>query len=332
MTLLERYLDTVRRRLPQRERDDIVAELRDAISTQIDAESAERGRPLTEDEVAAILKRFGRPTTVAARYGARDSLIGPNLYPAYLISLKIMAWIFVPLAGLSVLLAAMTADNVTRQVIQKAFLAIVMVLVNVAIVTMLFAWIDRRTRWEKTDDWDPHSLPEPFAPPGPTPRPEAVCGIGLMTFYLLVWTGVLPVNAWIFAANRWFGGSPLPYGFAPVWAAVNSLIIVLMLTSIARDVASLLQPHRVMLRAAVGVALHAGALVALIQLLRADALFVVTDPALPGAGHVGSFNLLFRTVFFVAAMGVAASGAFALRRLLRMVRERRHRGMMPATS
>lgn len=331
MTLLERYLDAVRRRLPQRERDDIVAELRDALSSQIDAESAERGRPLTEDEVAAILRRYGRPRTVAARYGARDSLIGPNLYPAYLFSLRILAWIFVPIAGLSVLLAAMTADNVAARVIEKAFLAVVMALVNLAIVTMVFVWIDRRTRWEETDDWDPHSLPAPFAPPGSTPRPEAVGGICLITFYLLLWTGVLPVGAWIGAANRWLSGTPLSYGFAPVWDAVNSLIIVLMLTSIARDVASLLQPHRVMLRASVGVALHAGALVALVQLLRADALFVVADPALTGAGHVGTFNMLFRMVFFVAAVGVAASGAFALRRLLRMARGRQQ-GMMPATS
>jgi hypothetical protein len=52
---------------------------------------------------------------------------------------------------------------------------------------------------------------------------------------------------------------------------------------------------------------------------------------MPGAESIDSFNQLFRFIFFVAAVGVAASGAFALRRLVRMARNRPRR-MMPATS
>jgi len=50
------------------------------------------------------------------------------------------------------------------------------------------------------------------------------------------------------------------------------------------------RPDWVMLRAYVGIALHAGVLLALIQLVRADALFVVTDPAGPSAAHIGQFK------------------------------------------
>ena len=91
MELLDRYLHAVRKRLPGKPRDDIVAELRDILLTQIEAEETSRGRRLSEDEIAAMLKRFGRPMTVAARYGASNYLIGPALYPAYLASLKLLA-------------------------------------------------------------------------------------------------------------------------------------------------------------------------------------------------------------------------------------------------
>lgn len=332
MTLLDRYLFAVGKHLPRVERDDILAELRDVVSTQIEAEGVERGRPLTEDDVAAILKRFGRPMTVAARYGGHNYLIGPVLYPAYLISLRILAWIFVPIAGLSTLLTAISADDVAGSVIKSALLALVMALANLSVVTMVFVLVDRRHRWEGPDDWDPRWLrPVPMpATPEPTPMSEAVCGFCLVTFYLLVWTGVLPFGRWIVEANRWLG-VPLPYGLAPVWADVNLLIIALMLASMARDVVSVMRPHWVMLRASVGVALHVGALVVIVQLLRAGALFVVTNPAMPGADSIDSFNQLFRFIFFVAVVGVAASTAFALRRLVKMARSR-PRGMMPATS
>jgi hypothetical protein len=331
MTLLDRYLEAVRRHLPKRQRDDIVAELRETLSAQIEDEGRLRSRPVTDDDVVALLKRFGRPITVAARYGGHNYLIGPAVYPFYRVALKLCAWFYGSIAAVSVLMTAVWADDLAGQLTKNLFVTGVMALANLAVVTLVFAWIERMHDWGGgVDDWDPRSLP---APPHlePTPRPVAVGGLCLMTFYLLVWIGVLPVNAWIEAANRWFGGTSLPYGFAPVWDAVNPLIVALMLASIARDVVAVFRPHWTLPRAYAGVAFHAVALVVIVQLLRADALYVVTDPAMPGAGHVGSFNLLFRMNFFVAAIGVAASGVFALRRLLKMSRGR-HQGMMPATS
>jgi hypothetical protein len=40
MALLDRYLQAVRKRLPRSQRDDIVAELRDILLSQIEAEEA----------------------------------------------------------------------------------------------------------------------------------------------------------------------------------------------------------------------------------------------------------------------------------------------------
>src|SRR4029453_731894 len=111
MNLLDRYLDAVRNRLPRNQRDDIVAELRDILLSQIEAEETTHTRRLTDDEIAEILKRFGRPMTVAARYGASNYLIGPALYPAYLASLKLLAWVLGSIAGVSLLLSVGASYN-----------------------------------------------------------------------------------------------------------------------------------------------------------------------------------------------------------------------------
>ena len=48
--MIDRYLNAVAAQLPQDERADIVAELRDLILSRFEAKEEELGRPLTEDE------------------------------------------------------------------------------------------------------------------------------------------------------------------------------------------------------------------------------------------------------------------------------------------
>jgi hypothetical protein len=154
------------------------------------------------------------------------------------------------------------------------------------------------------------------------PRWEAVSSFLLIAFYLLLWVGVLPIRAWIANLNAWLGGSSLPYGFAPIWYAVSPILVVLMVASMVRDIVAMVRPDWVMLRAYVGIALHAGALLALIQLVRADALFVVTDPAGPGAAHIGHFNTLFFMNLVIATVGVCISAALVVRRVVRVQEQR----------
>jgi len=317
MTLLDRYLDAVRKQLPRNQRDDIVAELRDILLSQIEAEEMTHARRLTDDEIAAILKRFGRPMTVAARYGASNYLIGPALYPAYLASLKVLAWVLGPIAGLSLFLSFATADDPLRQAASKLLIFAVAGLTHFAIITLIFARIERAAACGTyADRWDPRSLPSPqqFEP---TPRSQIICSILLMTLYLLLWIGVFPIDGWIARLNALVGGTPLPYGFAPVWSAVSPLVVALMVTSIVRDIVALIRPHWLMLRGYTGLALHIGGLLVLLRLVRADAVFVVTDPAGIGAAHIGHFNTLFFLVLLVAACGAFIGTLVALRRVVR---------------
>ena len=90
MTLTERYLKAVAAQLPQAERDDIIAELRDAIQTRMEDREEALGRPLTEAEEEAVLREVGHPLTVAARYGSGPMhVVGPEIYPWWMFGVKV---------------------------------------------------------------------------------------------------------------------------------------------------------------------------------------------------------------------------------------------------
>src|SRR4051812_24565928 len=87
--LQERYLHAVRWALPSGKADDIVAELRDILASRQEDREEALGRPLTADETSAMLKDFGHPLIVAARYRPQQSLIGPDVFPFYIFVLRI---------------------------------------------------------------------------------------------------------------------------------------------------------------------------------------------------------------------------------------------------
>lgn len=96
MELVDSYLRAVKRYLPRRQRNDIIAELSEDLRSQLEARQCELGRPLTEDEQMTIFKRQGDPMAVALRYRQHGrtltvgwELIGPELFPAYLLLLSI---------------------------------------------------------------------------------------------------------------------------------------------------------------------------------------------------------------------------------------------------
>src|SRR5271163_4291012 len=96
MELLESYLRAVKRYLPRAQSSDIIRELSDDLRSQLEDKESTAGRPLTDEEVVSFLKQHGDPMTVARRY-RQDSpslsigweLIGPELFPMYLIMLSV---------------------------------------------------------------------------------------------------------------------------------------------------------------------------------------------------------------------------------------------------
>lgn len=177
MTILDRYLYAVRTNLPNDRRDDIAAEIGDELQSQIDERESELGRPLTEDEQAAIVKAYGHPAVVAARYAKVQYLIGPELLPLYWSVLRIVLTVVV-----AVELLAGAAASILLHDGQHFFAALgdaVSSLVWIfSIVTIAFAFGERAQAdgarpLRFSPRWDPRRLPVPGAQL-PVPRFSAL--------------------------------------------------------------------------------------------------------------------------------------------------------------
>jgi hypothetical protein len=160
MNLLNRYLQTVGRLLPKARRDDIIAELRANILSQMEDREQEAGRPLTEDEQAAILRQIGNPTVIAGRYRENNlglafgrQLIGPELFPFYKISLSVNLAITVVI--LAVLIPAIAQQAGGAIILGRALVPLV---TQFIIVTLVFIALDRN-KGRVLDHWDPRKLP-----------------------------------------------------------------------------------------------------------------------------------------------------------------------------
>ncbi|MBM4204579.1 MAG: hypothetical protein FJ194_10585 [Gammaproteobacteria bacterium] len=81
MILIDNYLTQVSQLLPEKGRDDILAELRQSLEEQVQART-ESGDSAREASIAALSK-LGHPIKVAAAYQPNQYLIGPGIYPAY---------------------------------------------------------------------------------------------------------------------------------------------------------------------------------------------------------------------------------------------------------
>lgn len=79
MNLLDRYLLAVKKYLPWKRQDDILAELKANLESQLEEKQSDLGRPLTAEEMQDWLKRLGPPMMMAARYQPQQYLIGPTI-------------------------------------------------------------------------------------------------------------------------------------------------------------------------------------------------------------------------------------------------------------
>jgi hypothetical protein len=83
MTPIDRYVARIRFWLPGSRGRAAAEDLRDILTELVEAREQQAGRTLSETEVQAILKEFGRPEVIASRYSAAHPLVSAGLMPAY---------------------------------------------------------------------------------------------------------------------------------------------------------------------------------------------------------------------------------------------------------
>ena len=314
MSLLDRYVDAVSAHLPRTERHDIAAELRDILRSQLEAEQAERGRPLTDEEIAGILKGYGAPDVVASRYaasGASDQhLIGPAAFRHYTFAVKLVLATIVPLMVLSVCYNAFGDDATVSSVALNVWTWCTILLLNLAVLTVVFARLDRLQVFHVRREWDPRGLVP--RDPDVVSRPEAVGGLLMSSVMLLWWLGLLPWARQWYGANIVFGPFrvdwfriDVPFHLAPVWDALAAPIIALLALDIVLQAFSVLRPRVTRWRAGVELVSDLAGLAILCRVLVADQVVVIGESSAPWARSLAPlatlawFGLLVLAVFVV---------------------------------
>lgn len=146
MEMIDAYVQEVGRRLPEKQRADIEREIRSMIEDTLEDSSREQGRPVDEDMVAEALKKLGSPAKMAASYLPPQYLIGPELYPSFLLSARIV--VSVVLIMVIVVLAASLAfatqnSDVLRGVGQASAGVIGAALQALGVIVVVFAVLQR---------------------------------------------------------------------------------------------------------------------------------------------------------------------------------------------
>src|SRR5262245_53591703 len=75
--VIELYIDDTVRLLPRRERSDVAVELRSLLSEELQARAKAAQRPPDESLALALVREYGHPSEVAARYRPAWAIIDP---------------------------------------------------------------------------------------------------------------------------------------------------------------------------------------------------------------------------------------------------------------
>ncbi len=175
-SMLDRYLYAVQNDLPKDQPvADIVAEIGDDLQSQFDERSSTLGRPLTEEEQAAILKTYGHPRVVAGRYNRVQYLVGPEAFPFYFSALRLVMVVVVTIELLAGAISSLVTHNgfLFFEALGAAWNSLIWIF---GIVTVIFALSERtpnRTNLFNPLKWDPRRLPAPNARP-PVPRTSSI--------------------------------------------------------------------------------------------------------------------------------------------------------------
>ncbi|MGZ6037063.1 MAG: HAAS signaling domain-containing protein [Phenylobacterium sp.] len=155
MDLVNEYLRAVAALLPKAQRDDIIAELRDTILTRIEEREGDLGRPLSDDEVEAVLREVGHPVVVAARYAeGPQHVVGPTLYPYWLFAVKAAIVLQVAIALMVIFFRSLAFGDFSWVVGHAVGSAITGTLVLIGVATCAAWFFERRGgRIDYLDNW-----------------------------------------------------------------------------------------------------------------------------------------------------------------------------------
>lgn len=303
MDLIDRYLHAVRRWLPADQQDDVIRELSDDLRSQVEDQEAALGRPLDKAEQTEIVRRWGHPLLLAARYLPQRHLIGPCVFPIYWLVLRLSVSVAVVVhvaAALLPLVSGRPPDEVIRTLVAIPFGPLLMVF---AWVTFVFAVIDRHVpRLPFVAGWNPESLP-PVPADRRMPSTAQLVAEIVATMAGALWVAAVPQHQWLL-----FGPGAALIELGPGALRFHLPILLLIVANLVVMWTALVRPDSAAWRPKVRVATNIGSLVLIGLMLGAGDLVIAarTGDAQGAERLAALMNTLIRIglgISLVAIMG-----------------------------
>ena len=165
MNLIDKYISEVGKHLPHKNRADIEAEIRSTLEDMLEERNQGTG-PADEATVMALLKEYGAPREVAAKYKTHQYLIGPRLVPIFEMVLRIVLAVVTgaSLIGLAVNLSQTGLSgpefaSATGRWAGGLVTGLIAAFGNIALVFAIIERTKAADEFEKEiKDWDPKEL------------------------------------------------------------------------------------------------------------------------------------------------------------------------------
>ncbi|MET0734490.1 MAG: permease prefix domain 1-containing protein [Microbacterium sp.] len=234
-TLTASYVRAVARKIPERQRDEVRAELRERIADETDARIAAGEEPAAAEY--AVLKDLGDPGALAALYADRTMyLIGPRYYLAWWRLLVLVLWcgVLPTVVVITVIKAVQQAP--VGEIIGGAIWIAIEVSVHICFwVTVIIVIVERTTRptaKSPFDVWTPEMLNTVPDREVPATKGEFIANIVTVAIIAgaLLW-------------DHFIGGIALPYPGVPIinpalwpWWYAAALVMLILQVLLAAGV------------------------------------------------------------------------------------------------
>jgi hypothetical protein len=290
MDLVDRYLQAVKFWLPSAQKQDIIAELSEDLRSQIEEKEAALGRPVTETEVEAILRKVGRPVLVANRYLPPQYLIGPLWFPIYQLVLKIVAACYL-VPSILVWIGLMVfnpANRIARSgggwigALGEAWGGLwLAAMIAIGTVTMIFAVLEKaQAKSGLLEQWDPGKLPA-VRDPNRIPRSNSAIELVANIVFCSWWITFMGSQV---VLDRF----DVRITLAPIWHSFFLSFLVLAVANVASAAVNLLRPYWTRPRAGVRLATNLMGSALFCALCRSD---IVADISVAGVTPANTLEI-----------------------------------------
>lgn len=169
MKLIDRYVTEVGRNLPLvKGRKDIEKELRSTLEDMLEDRASTTGRMRDEAMEIELLKEYGAPQTIAQTYNPHPYLIGPRMFPIFIMVLKIVitviSIVLTVLMGIKIFTLSPMAGPEFAQAVWDGLTGIVSAAIAAfGNIVLVFAILERYVpasefKMDEEKEWDPASL------------------------------------------------------------------------------------------------------------------------------------------------------------------------------